>query len=48
MNGGVGVKHLLAVPDRSPSPERRAQQHGDGALRLTQWRGNVFIVKHWG
>lgn len=48
MNAGAGVKRVLVVPDRSPSPQRRAQQHSDGALRLTQRRGDVFIVKHRG
>lgn len=48
MNAGVGVNRVLVVPDRSPSPQRRAQQHSDGALRLTQWRGDIFIVKHRG
>lgn len=48
MNAGVGVNSVLVVPDRSPSCQRRAQQHGDGALRLTQRRGDVFIVKDRG
>ena len=45
MNAGVGVNSVLVVPDRSPSCQRRSQQHSDGALRLTQRRGDVFIVK---
>lgn len=32
---GVGVNSVLVVPDRSSSCQRRAQQHSDGALRLT-------------
>lgn len=44
-NCGVGVSAALVVPDRGPSCQRRAQQHSDGALRLAQWRGDVFIVK---
>lgn len=48
MNAGIEVKLALVVPDRSPSPQCRAQKHGDGALRLTQRRGDVFIVKHRG
>lgn len=45
MNAGVGVNSVLVLPDRSPSCQRRSQQHSDGALRLTQRRGDVFIVK---
>lgn len=48
MNAAVGVNSVLVVPDRSPSCQRRAQQHCDGALRLTQRRGDVFIVKDRG
>lgn len=48
MNAAVGVNSVLVVPDRSPSCQRRAQQHSDGALRLTQRRWDVFIVKDWG
>lgn len=47
-DGGVGVNGVLVVPDRSPSCQRRAQKHSDGALGLTQWRGDVFIVKDRG